>query len=242
MPRMIEPLMIWVGEGDLGTVVLMLGLVMLMVAGAGLARLVAHLRRDVPAQPISRILDARTRRHRLIFLGVGIVAIGIAGAYFFVTELKPSLVRKAADAITLTRAEMWIDAINMFDEKLRIRFHYHNASNREVAAFLVRFELRDQDGREIIRQDLSITNRVPPRGNSSWTEEYWSTGPQNIALEDWEALTHKDIADYRVEWKAVNVVCTDGTILDNDSPPAWGRHWGRMAADSSGDGESREEK
>lgn len=233
MPMMPKPLAIWMSEGDLGMIALMIGMVVLMIAATGLVRLVAYWRRGNPTETEARMLDARTRRQRLALLGIGVLIAGLLGAYFFVTELKPTFIRRAADAVVLTRAEMWSDAISMFEEKLHIRFHYRNRTHRELAAFHVAFELHEQDGRRIIKDELSITNRVPPGGNSSWTEEYWSTGPQGFALEDWEALTHKDISDYRVEWKAINVVFADGTIFNNDIAPAQGGIHRCIARDSS---------
>lgn len=120
---------------------------------------------------------------------------------------------RARDVIVLTDTEMWTDAIDMFEDLVRIRFHYRNTSGRQVDQFTVSFALSDPRGLGIISDEIVISTPVAARSRSSWTVTYWATCPQDIPTASWQLLTHQSIEDFQVEWYPHDLVFTSGEVL-----------------------------
>jgi hypothetical protein len=120
---------------------------------------------------------------------------------------------RARDVIVLTETEMWTDAIDMFEDLVRIRFHYRNTSSRQVDQFAVSFSLSDPRGTGIISDEIVISTPVAARSRSSWTVTYWATCPQNFPPATWQLLTHQSIEDFEVGWYPHDLVFSSGEVL-----------------------------
>jgi hypothetical protein len=153
------------------------------------------------------------RRALAFLLVVALFVLGYQGWAQYRQSHPAQGCRRARNVVQLTSVEMWTDAISQFDDIVRIRFRYSNTSDRDVDAFNARFELRARDGHLIIKDQISCENPVAAGASTSWTEKYWSTCDQKFSIEDWHALTHRDIADFEVEWWPEGLVFSDGEII-----------------------------
>lgn len=161
------------------------------------------------SRPRPKEMRPLTRGLVITAIAVGIIAVG----YAFKSLLRSSPQKEAKDVIVLTSIDKWVDSISMFEDKVRIRFHYRNTTNREVDAFNVYFHLLDTEGDTLIIDYISIANRVGSNQVKSWTQEYWATCPQGFNLAAWDALVHKDITDFKVEWFPVGLIFSDGEAI-----------------------------
>ncbi len=151
-------------------------------------------------------------RRRRIALVLIVVAAAAAG-YVYHQRTRNPCAMTAGDVIELTSVEMWPDAISMFEDKLRIRFRYRNKTDRPVDAFSVHFRLHDASGDTLIDDYISISNRLGPKKASAWTQDYWATCPQGFSLEEWDVLTHGDIADFEVQWEPEGLYFGNGEVI-----------------------------
>jgi hypothetical protein len=175
-------------------------------------------RADRPAAPnwVARIplgTSVILRRALVVFIVAAVFVLGYEGWAQYRKNRPAQSCRRARNVVRLTSVEMWTDAISQFDDIVRIRFRYRNTSDRDVDAFNARFVLRAPDGHLIIEDHISCENPVAAGASTSWTEKYWSTCDQHFSVEDWHALTHRDIADFNVEWWPAGLVFSDGETI-----------------------------
>ena len=151
----------------------------------------------------------RKRRFALLLIVSAVAAAGL----IYHQKVRRARPITAGDVIELTSLEMWPDAITMFEDKLRIRFHYRNRTRKWVDAFSVHFLLRDARGDTLIDDYISIANQLGPQKASAWTQDYWATCPQGFSLEEWDVLTHGDIADFEVQWAPEGLYFCNGEVI-----------------------------
>ncbi len=191
-------------------------------------------RSDTPHRPTR----PRTRRVLVGALAIAAVPIG----YWSWMHVKPA-VRELPpeESIALVAVDKWADAVSMFEDKLRLRFQYRNDGQRTVDAFSVFVRVKDDSGRVVIQDHISINNAVAPGESSTWTETYWATCDQNFSPSAWNALLRKDVSSYDILWHPVGLVFADGqtaaatlptirgdvtsdTLARGDSPDGGGGH------------------
>lgn len=120
---------------------------------------------------------------------------------------------RAREVIELVSIEKQADAINMFEDIVRIRFRFRNRSSRTVSAFNAQFQLIDPEGFLLIKDSFNVPALIKPGAAASWTVKYWATGPQEFTPRQWEVLLAQDIEDFSYEWYAEGLVFTDGVTL-----------------------------
>jgi hypothetical protein len=163
------------------------------------------------------LIIAGRRSALMALIGRLTILLAVAGlvvlVHYYSVHQEAQRQKRARDTIVLTSIEKQVDAINMFEDLVRIRFHYRNTTDREVTGFTVQFTLRDHHGVKLIEDEISIPASVGPRRQASWSATYWATCPQDFSPSVWELLTHQDIEDFQVEWEPVSLVFADGEVI-----------------------------
>jgi len=166
---------------------------------------------------IMLLVSARRRSatwNRLAKLVIVVFAIGGFAFWQYCRDQEAAFREgRARDVIELVSIEKSVDAINMFEDIIRVRFRFRNMSKREVGSFGVYFMLRDAMGRTVIEDHLSVTNTIGPQQTSSWSVKYWATCPQEFSPDEWEELVKMDIQDFEIEWFADGLVFSDGETI-----------------------------
>ncbi|MCK4305257.1 MAG: hypothetical protein KAY24_13555 [Candidatus Eisenbacteria sp.] len=185
-----------------GTIAFLMILTFASVALIGIVKVALDLMGNLPRAVLIRRLVVFTLMGAIVLLG-----------YLYKIRHRPPDGGRARDVIVLTSIDMWADAISMFDDIVRIRFRYENKTDRDVDAFNACFHLRDEWGHMLIEDHISVANPIGARKTSTWTVKYWATCAQGFTPEQWEALTHRDIADFDVEWYPEGLVFSDGEAV-----------------------------
>jgi hypothetical protein len=151
---------------------------------------------------------------RIAKLALVLAAIGVFAFWQYCRDQEAAFREgRARDVIELVGIEKSVDAINMFEDIVRIQFRFRNMSRRTVESFGVQFMVRDPMGQMLINDQISVTSKIPSGQTSSWSVKYWATCPQDFSADAWEKIVRTDIQDFEVEWFADGLVFEDGEVI-----------------------------